>query len=287
MTMVKVRKTKYTLILGGGAHLGAIQAGQIMALCEAGIEVERIIGCSVGALNGSAIATGMDTSRGEWLMQTWKTAGSLAIFDRGVRRLMNIASKKPGISRNEQLWNLARSAAAAERLENYPIPTEIVTCNLTRGEVVYHTEGEAAEIIVASCSMPGVYPPVRIGEDLHVDGGVLDVLPWRRSDGKESIVLDCRGGSRPTRMGDGALGILLASFALARHHRVYDGMGEAGHLHTCPGPEHRVGLTLRDGESLANEAYEIAKKWIDSGGLAQADTRGRWARLLKLRRVGP
>lgn len=263
----------YTLVLGGGAHLGAVQAGQILALCEAGVQINRIVGCSVGALNGSYIARGMQQQHAEELISIWREASTLSVFDRGWRRMVNIITNKPGISRSERLWELAKRATPAERLEAYPIATEIVTCNLTRGEVVYHTEGLAADLVVASCSMPGVYPPVEIDGDAHVDGGVLDVLPWRRAGNDTAIVLDCRGGSSwQGAQGGGALGVLLSSFTLARHHRAYEGMAGAGHLRVCPGPEIRPGLGLRHGETLAEEAHEIAARWIAGGELKPKET---------------
>lgn len=275
--MSKNRRSKteaYTLVLGGGAHLGAVQAGQLLALCEAGVEIGRIVGCSVGALNGSYMARGMQQEHAEELISIWREASTLSVFDRGWRRMMNIVANKPGISRNERLWELAKRATPTERLEAYPIATEIVTCNLTRGEVVYHTEGPAATLVVASCSMPGVYPPVQIDGEAHVDGGVLDVLPWRRAGNDTAIVLDCRGGSTwQGAQGGGALGVLLSSFTLARHHRAYEGMSGAAHLRMCPGPEIRPGLGLRHVETLAEEAHEIAVRWIASGGLKPEATK--------------
>lgn len=270
---------QYTLVLGGGAHLGAIQAGQLLALCDAEIDVRRIIACSVGALNGAHIARGLQRENAEALVETWKEASNYDIFDRGWRRMTNLVTKKPGISRNEVLRELAKKAAPATRLENFPIPTEIVTCNLTTGGPNYHQNGDAVEIIVASCSMPGIYPPVEIEGEHHVDGGVLDVLPWRRAGGEPTIVLDCKVG-RPTTPSisgaEGALGVLLTSFTLSRHHRVYDGIDTAEHIKICPGPQTRSGLTLKHGESLAQEAYEITKRWISEGGL-QHQTRRKWS----------
>jgi NTE family protein len=282
--MNKNRRSKteaYTLVLGGGAHLGAVQAGQLLALCEAGVEIGRIVGCSVGALNGSYMARGMRQQHAEELLSIWREASTLSVFDRRWRHIMNIVTNKPGISRNERLWELANLAVPTERLEAYPIATEIVTCSLTRGEVVYHTEGPAATLVVASCSMPGVYPPVQLDGEEHVDGGVLDVLPWRRAGDDTTIVLDCRGGRTWQRVqGGGALGVLLASFALARQHRAYEGMTEAANLRMCPSPEIRPGLGLPHVETLAEEAHEIAVRWIAGGGLKpQAAKRGLRSRM--------
>lgn len=256
-----------------------MQAGQLLALCDAEIDVRRIIACSVGALNGAHMARGMTRVNAETLVETWKKASSYEVFDRGWRRMTNIVTKKPGISRNDVLRELAQKAAPTDRLEDFPIPTEIVTCNLTTGGANYHKNGDAVSIIVASCSMPGIYPPVEIEGEQHVDGGVLDVLPWRRAGEEPTIVLDCKTGrlNAPAISGDeGALGILLTSFTLSRHHRIYDGITEAANIKICPGPQTKSGLTLRHGESLAQEAYDLTRQWVQTGGL-QTHGRRKWS----------
>ena len=45
-----------TFVLGGGGVLGATQVGMLQALLEAGIVPQRILGTSVGALNGVVLA---------------------------------------------------------------------------------------------------------------------------------------------------------------------------------------------------------------------------------------
>ena len=52
-----------------------------------------------------------------------------------------------------------------------------VSCNLTQGEVVVDRTGPVWQAVRSSLSIPGIFPPVRRGNDLLVDGGVLDNLP--------------------------------------------------------------------------------------------------------------
>jgi predicted acylesterase/phospholipase RssA len=60
--------------------------------------------------------------------------------------------------------------------ENW-IPFFCVSANLTRAEVFVHDSGHLATAVRASLSLPGIFPPVRSGPDLLVDGGVLNNLP--------------------------------------------------------------------------------------------------------------
>lgn len=261
-------KRKYTLVLGGGAHLGAVQAGQLHALAEAGIEIEKIIGVSVGALNGSWVSRGLDPQNTKQLIEIWKDASNSQLFDRGVRRFIRVIMGEGGLSSNAKLREFAEVACPAERLENFPVPTEVVTCNLTTGCVNYHQTGPAVDLIVASCSMPGVFPPVPIDGERHVDGGVLDLLPWRRAGEDHTLVLDCRGGRRGGFADGGtALSVLLNSFALARHHRAYEGLESAGNVRLVPGPELGKDTSLRHASNVIDESYKITKDFLDSGGL--------------------
>ena len=52
-----------------------------------------------------------------------------------------------------------------------------MSANLTRAETVIHDHGPLAKNVRASLSLPGIFPPVRQGADLLVDGGVLNNLP--------------------------------------------------------------------------------------------------------------
>lgn len=262
----------YTLVLGGGAHLGAVQAGQLHALAESGVVVNRIIGVSVGALNGSWISRGLTTNNTAKLIDIWMEASTTKLFDRGLRRAMRIVLREEALSSNERLRSLAELACPVPKLEEYPTAMEVVTCNLTSGTVCYHQSGNSVDLVVASCSMPGVFPPVVIDGERHVDGGVLDLLPWRRAGNEQTIVLDCKGG-RGWHMGEGdtALSVLLSSFALARHHRAYDGLIEQNNLILVPGAEIRKDFALKKAGEVIEESYQKTKNFIAEGGLREAE----------------
>lgn len=274
-------QTQYTLVLGGGAHLGAVQAGQLLALAEHGIQVGMIHGCSVGALNGAYVSRGLTVETTNELAELWYEAGTASLFDRGLRRMLQIVRGSPSISRPDRVRTLVQRACPTTRLEDFPIPLEVVTCNLTTGKAEYHRSGDAQAIIAASCAMPGLLPPVEIDGERHVDGGVLDVLPWRQAVmGSEDpiLVLDCRSGKQwDPSAGDSALSVLLDSFALARHHRAYEGIGAHGRIHMLPGPEIGRGHTLRDVPELLTEAAHLTRAWLADGHLTESvPERRRW-----------
>jgi predicted acylesterase/phospholipase RssA len=52
-----------------------------------------------------------------------------------------------------------------------------VTTDIVSAQLVVHRRGELAQAVAASMCLPGITPPVAIGQRLLVDGGVLDNLP--------------------------------------------------------------------------------------------------------------
>jgi NTE family protein len=141
---------------------------------------------------------------------------------------------------------------------------------LTQGRVEYHDRGDLRLHLTASCALPGLLPPVPINGDLHVDGGVLDVLPWRRAmtqTKRPLIVLDChQGRSWQGVRGEHALSLLLASFALSRHHGARVGLDRPG-IHVAPGPDVRGVDTFSEAVELIDASYHMTRSWIDEGGL--------------------
>ena len=81
---VPIRKKTVAFVLGGGGHPGAIQVGMLRALVERGIRPDLVLGTSVGAVNGVAIAAkptieGVDALEGFWgrIEETGVFGGSL------------------------------------------------------------------------------------------------------------------------------------------------------------------------------------------------------------------
>ena len=270
---------KYCLVLGGGAHLGAIQAGQLLALAEHGISVGRIVGCSIGSMNGAFISRGLTVETARELVEIWKQVSTEELFDRGLHRVVSVIRQRQSISRPDRVAELIARACPEDELGSFLTPTEVVTCNLTRGVAQYHCSGPAREVLMASCAMPGLLPPVKLDGETHVDGGVLDVLPWRHAlhtstPGERLIVLDCHGGrSWQEPHGENALSVLLASFALARHHRSYEGIDELERVHVLPAPAATTrGLDPSGIDDLIARAYQQTCEWLAGGGLSISAT---------------
>lgn len=187
------------LVLSGGGARGAAHIGVLRVLEELEVPIDCVAGTSMGAIVGGLYAAGWppDDIERELLAIDW------AELFRGEapRRSLSFRRKEDdlryidfsaglrggkivfphGAAASSVLDFLLRSktlsVAGIEDFDRLPIPFRAVAADLMTGEEVVLDRGELSRAIRASISIPGVFPPVEIGERLLVDGGVLNNLP--------------------------------------------------------------------------------------------------------------
>ncbi len=169
------RPVETALVLGGGGNRGAAQVGMLRALVERGISPDLIVGTSIGALNGAAFA-GSPTIEGVYLAaDVWHRIGVDDVFTRGrFHGSWRYLERRPSVFSMDRLREIVTSYLRFEVLEDSPIPLLIVASRLDDGREEWFTEGPAAEAIMASAALPGLYPAVEIAGHRYFDGGVLD-----------------------------------------------------------------------------------------------------------------
>jgi len=67
-------------VLGGGGVLGAVEVGMIRALLEADIHPDRVVGTSIGAINGALVAADPSESVIGRLIELWATKEARDVF---------------------------------------------------------------------------------------------------------------------------------------------------------------------------------------------------------------
>jgi NTE family protein len=156
------------LVLSGGGARGLAHIGVLDALLEAGVEIDRVGACSMGALIGSQFAMGLDPD---------------AIRDNCVAELIE---RNPLGDYTLPLVSLVRGLRAkamvqrlfGERLvEELPREFLCVSSDLVTSELVLHRRGRLFEAVGASFCLPAIGPPVMLEGRMLVDGGVLNNLP--------------------------------------------------------------------------------------------------------------
>lgn len=156
------------VVLSGGGARGYAHIGAIEALEEAGFEIDRIGGCSMGAFIGGMHSCGLDTDQMRARCRDELVRRS-PFNDYTLPRVSLIRSRKAG----RMLERIFGKAI----VEELPVSLFTVSADLMASRTIVHRRGSLVEAVGASMSMPGLVPPLSRPGRLLVDGGVLNNLP--------------------------------------------------------------------------------------------------------------
>ena len=219
------QRFREAVVLSGGGSLGAVQVGALRALLEEGVRPDLLVGCSVGALNAAFLAVEPGLERLSELERVWRALDREAVFGRG-RKVLAAQLLQVAVRREDHLYepqalqSLVRQWVPVPDLGDTAVPCHVVTTDLLSGEPCWWSTGDPVAVLTASACLPALFPPVPLGDALHVDGGVTCPVPVERAlelGAARTWVIDVSGGSigrRDERMS--ALDVLLLSFAISR-----------------------------------------------------------------------
>ncbi len=188
------------LVLGGGGARGAAHIGVLEVLRENRIPVDCVAGTSMGGLVTGAFAAGLSPDE---MLTAMGEADWRAMFDdnppvkdinpriRSQSRLFlpgtelgvtkEGAQPLPAVVQGQKVKlfinRLVRSQYGEPLIEKMPIPVSIVATDLVTGDKVAFREGRLTHAMRATMSVPGLMAPVKDGERLLVDGGLVDNVP--------------------------------------------------------------------------------------------------------------
>ncbi|MGN6696181.1 MAG: patatin-like phospholipase family protein [Aquihabitans sp.] len=176
------RKPKRTaFVLSGGGNLGALQVGMVRALFERRIAPDLILGCSVGALNGSAIAADPSLVMVGRLQEMWRGLADEGVMPAGVFPAVQLARKGVAIHDNANLRRVIESVLPGGRFEDLTVPFQCVATALVEGSETWFENGPLIDPIIASSAIPAVYPPVEIDGVKYLDGAIVNDVPVSRA----------------------------------------------------------------------------------------------------------
>jgi NTE family protein len=154
------------LAFGGGVVLGAAHIGVLKAMEETGFRADCVSGTSIGSFIAAMYAFG----------KSWREIEMVAT-DLDWTDLTGLTISGYGLLSNRKFGEIVRSQLGARRIEDAPIPLAIVATDVSTGTKVVLREGEVAEAVMASSSVPGIFKPVEKGEMLLVDGVLTENVP--------------------------------------------------------------------------------------------------------------
>jgi NTE family protein len=187
-------------ILPGGAAYGAIQVGTAEALLAHGIVPDLLIGTSVGALNAAWLAGDPTPAGATRLRGIWQSIRRADVLPLRPGTLLGGALKlRNHLIDNDRLSRWLRRTIRFDLIEDARVPLTVTASDLVAAEAVYLDRGDVVTALLASSAVPGVLPPVRIGDRWLVDGWVMANAPLGRAaalGADEVYVLPC-GGVEP------------------------------------------------------------------------------------------
>ncbi|MCQ4043716.1 patatin-like phospholipase family protein [Streptantibioticus rubrisoli] len=210
-------------VLGGGGALGAHEVGMLKALLEAGLRPDLVVGTSVGAINGVVVAADPACSAVDRLADLWSKLGHAGVFTGSLlERLGTVVRSGTHLHSAAPLRALLETHLPVDRLEDLAVPFQCVASSIERAAEHWFDEGPLADAVLASCAVPGLLPPVRVGDEHYLDGGLVNSIPVGRAvalGAREIYVLQVGRIESPLSPPRLPWQVAMVAFEIARRHR--------------------------------------------------------------------
>jgi NTE family protein len=162
---------KIGLALGSGGARGFAHVAYLEAIDELGIKIDSIAGSSIGSFLGAYYAAGMSAREIQNVIKTFTLKNFNKLFD-----LTQI--RESGIFKGKKMENFLRDTLPVQRFEDLKIPLKIVATDYWNEEEFVFSKGDLVPAIRASISIPGVFKPYEHNNNLFIDGGIINPLPF-------------------------------------------------------------------------------------------------------------
>ncbi|HEV8461362.1 MAG TPA: patatin-like phospholipase family protein [Gaiellaceae bacterium] len=151
--------------LGSGAIRGWAHVGALQGLLEAGVPIDYIAGTSIGAVVASGYSVGMNI---EEITQGLHDAAT---------RLFKLRLPRGALLSPSGFKSSLTGSLGDTLIEETLVPIAVTAVDILGQREVVLREGLLWQAVLASAAIPGVFPPQHIGEQVLVDGGVLNPVP--------------------------------------------------------------------------------------------------------------
>ncbi len=264
------------IVLGGGGVFGATQVGMLRALLESGIRPGLVVGTSVGAINGAAIAAEPSMAGVENLAGMWTSLAESGMFtDNVLTRAGTLARYRTHLYSPAPLRKLLQTHLPATFAE-LAVGFQCVAASIERAGAHWFSSGSLREAVMASAAVPGLLPPVVIDGEHFLDGGLVHSIPIGRALAlgvQEVYVLHVGRIEQPLKPPRSLWDVCLTSFELARRHRFVEEMANVPadvRVHVLPSGEEKIPLvsiryrTARAVGARMQRGYQAAAEYLSA-----------------------
>lgn len=266
-------------VLAGGGSLGAIEVGMLQALLEWGEQPAFLVGASAGAINAAYFAGEPTNTGARELERIWCALKRSDVLPFNLGSVFGLLRRRDHLVDSSGLRRLLERHLPYRQLEDAALPVHLVASDMLNGQEVLLSTGAAVDAVLASAAIPGVYPPVRIGERWLVDGGVSNNTPISAAVGLGAtrvIVLPTGFACALERAPSGAIARAMHALSLlVARQLVYDAerfAGTALELRIVPSlcPLDVSPYDYSAAAGLIARARSETRRWLEQGGLEQA-----------------
>jgi len=158
------------LALSGGGARGLAHIGVLKVLEQEGVPIDLLVGTSVGGLVGALFACGLSAHEIEAeALHLCRLRQLVGLVDRSLPRR--------GLLRGERVTSYLGRWLGDTTFEELSLPFAVIAVDLMSQKKVVLDRGSVLAAVRASIAVPGIFAPVSNGEQMLVDGGLLDNLP--------------------------------------------------------------------------------------------------------------
>jgi NTE family protein len=271
---------------GGGGPLGAHEVGMLGALLERGILPDLVLGTSIGAINGAAICADPSVAGVERLTTLWSALDRSDVFGGSlIRRAAKLARTRTHLHGNEAL-RARLQAQLPDKIEELNVPFQCVAASIERAAEHWFADGPLVDAVLASAAVPGLLPPVEIGGEHFIDGGIVNSIPVSRAvalGARRIYVLHVGRLDRPLEPPRWPWEVGLVAFEVARRHRFVDDLAALPaeiEVHVLPTgqrepPRYNDLSQLRyrdvsDAPQRIAQAHKASAQYLEDHGLGDA-----------------
>jgi len=249
------RSQRRVLALSGGGAKGFAHIGVLLAFERFGMKPDVISGVSAGSIAAVLYGAGLTPKE---MLECFLEFGRFSDFTEW-------AVPKSGFFKLDKFGKILEQWLPVTTLEEMKIPTVICATDFDHGKSVGWASGEIVPRVLASCSIPIVFKPIRINGINYVDGGVLRNLPaWAiRRHCSTLFGSNCSPLNRHYRFKSSIIDIAIRSYQLTTKANTLQDLNLCDYVIQTPKTAETKVFDISQMRKVALYGYEEASKVLE------------------------